>query len=318
MAGKKILVVFGATGNQGGSVVRSILSDPKTAAEYTVRAVTRDPSKPAAQELAALGAEVVAGDLDDEASLEKVIAGADSVFSVTNFWEKVSAEVEIKQGKNVADASKKAGVQHLIWSSLLNVTKLSGGKLDKVAHFDSKAEVEEYIRSIGIPASFFLPGFFMSNLPGKMVRPSPQTGAYTLALPIPTNSPIPLIDIESDTGKFVKGILLNREKVLGQRIYGATAYVTPTEIINEFKASKPQDSTGAVAVEIPGDVFKGFLAKTGAPPHIQEEMLQNMQLIPQFGYYGGASFDESHSILVDPLTTWKEYIAKTPVWAELK
>ena len=213
------------------------------------------------------------------------------------------------------------------------------GKLSQVHHFDSKAEVEEYIRSIGVPSTFFLPGFFMSNLPGKMVRPSPVTGAYTLALPIPTSSPMPLIDTETDTGKFVKGILLNREKALGKQILGATDYYTPTQIIETFKASKPIDSKDAVAVEIPGEVFKGFLGKTGAPPAIQEEMLQNMQLMgmSEFGYYGGASLAESHSvsllksmhssdlrlikfskILVDPLTTWQQYIAKSPVWAELK
>lgn len=163
-------------------------------------------------------------------------------------------------------------------------------------HFDSKAEVEQYIRDIGVPASFFLPGFFMSNIPGKMLRPSPVTGAYTLALPIPTTSPMPLIDTETDTGKFVKGILLNREKVLGKRILGAADYYTPTQIVDTFKASKPADSKDAVAVEIQGEVFKGFLAKTGAPPAIQEEMLQNMQLMPQFGYYGGESLAESHSV----------------------
>ena len=235
------------------------------------------------------------------------------MFAVTNFWESKSAAVEIQQGKNVADACKKVGVQHLIWSSLLNVTKrslsmfptnwriclhflVSGGKLSQVHHFDSKAEVEQYIRDIGVPASFFLPGFFMSNFPGKMLRPNPNNGAFTLALPMPTSSPIPLLDTESDTGKFVKGILLNREKTLGKQILGATDYYTPNQIVEIFKDSKPVDSVGAAAVEISGDMFKGFLAKTGAPAAIQEEMLQNMQLMPQFGYYGGASLAESHLV----------------------
>jgi hypothetical protein len=74
---------------------------------------------------------------------------------------------------------------------------------------------------------------------------------------------MPLIDTETDTGKFVKGILLNREKVLGKQILGATDYYTPTQIIETFKAAKPTDSKDAVAIEIPGEVFKGFLAKTG-------------------------------------------------------
>lgn len=320
MSDKKVLVVFGATGTQGGSVVKSILGDPKTAAEYSIRAVTRDASKPAAQKLAEAGCEVVTADLDNVASVEKAVTGAHTVFAVTNFWEKASAAIEIQQGKNVADASKKADVQFLIWSSLINVTKLSGGKLSQVHHFDSKAEVEEYIRSIGIPSSFFLPGFFMSNLPGKMIRPSPQTGAYTLAMPIPTTSHVPLLDTENDTGKFVKGMMLNQAKVEGKRILGATAYYEPARIIEEFKAAKPEDTKGAVAIEIPGEVFKGFLGKTGAPPAVQEEMLQNMQLMADggFGYFGGESLDFSLSILGEPATTWSQFLTRSPVWADLK
>jgi len=175
---------------------------------------------------------------------------------------------------------------------------VTGGELSEVHHFDSKAAVEDYIRSIGLPSSFFLPGFFMSNLPGKMLRPSPQTGAYTVALPIPTTSHIPLLDTETDTGKFVKGMLLNQSKVEGKRILGATAYYSPVQIIEQFKEVKPEDSKNAVAVELPGAVFKGFLSKTGMPPNLQEEMLQNMQLMADggFGYYGGESFDFSHSV----------------------
>ena len=217
------------------------------------------------------------------------------------------------------------------------MTSVTGGKLSEVRHFDSKATVEKYICSIGLPSSFFLPGFFMSNLPGKMIRPSPVTGAYTLAMPIPTTSHVPLLDTDTDTGKFTKGMLLNQKKVEGKRILGATAYYSPTQIIEEFKAVKPQDTEGAVTVEIPGAVFKGILGKASMPEKIHEEMLQNMQLMADggFGYYGGESLDFSHSvsfgislmkisdanemqILGEPLTTWKEFVAKTPVWAELK
>jgi uncharacterized protein YbjT (DUF2867 family) len=106
-----------------------------------------------------------------------------------------------------------------------------------VHHFDSKAEVEQYIRDIGVPSTFFLPGFFMSNLPGKMIRPSPVTGAYTLALPIPTTSPMPLIDTETDTGKFVKAIFLNGPKVFGKQILGATDYYTPAQVSRIHRAT---------------------------------------------------------------------------------
>ena len=183
-----------------------------------------------------------------------------------------------------------------MWSSLLNITELSKGKLANVKHFDSKAAIEAYIREIGIPASFFLPGFYMSNLPGKMLRQLPPNNAWTLGLPIPTSSPVPLLDTAEDTGKFVKGILLNREKALGKRIYGATAYYTVQEIVDQFKATFPEAGKDAKAVELPHGVFKGILAKAGTPEESAEELLQNMRLMNEYGYYGGASLDESHSV----------------------
>jgi len=318
MAAKKILVVFGATGGQGGSVVKSVLGDPKMKADWAVRGITRDVTKPSAKALEALGAETVAANLNDPATLKVALKGAYAVFAVTNYWESKSADVEVKQGKDIADAAKEAGVQHFVWSSLLNVTELSKGVLSKVHHFDSKAAVETYIREIGIPSTFFLPGFYMSNLPGGMFRQAPPANTWTLGLPIPTNSPVPLLDTEDDTGKFVKGILLNREKSLGKRIYGATDYLTLDEIVKEFKELYPEAGKDAKAVEVPHSVFKSILGKGGMPDEGQEELLQNMRLMSEFGYYGGASLDESHSVLVDKLTTWKEYMLKAKAFAELK
>jgi uncharacterized protein YbjT (DUF2867 family) len=102
----KLLVVFGATGNQGGSVIDAILRDPKTSSKFKLRGVTRDTSNPAAQRLAGKGVEMVAADFSDKASLSKAMTGAYAVFSVTNYWESMSAEVEVTQGKNVADVAK--------------------------------------------------------------------------------------------------------------------------------------------------------------------------------------------------------------------
>jgi uncharacterized protein YbjT (DUF2867 family) len=178
----------------------------------------------------------------------------------------------------------------------LNVTELSKGALTEVKHFDSKAAVEKYIRELGIPATFFLPGFFMSNLPGGIFRQAPPNNAWTLALPIPVNSPVPLFDTEDDAGKFVKGILLNREKALGKRIYCATDYYTVNEIVQQFKEQYPEAGKDAKAVELPHDVFKGIMEKSGRGGHVAEEMLQNMRLMSEFGYYGGADLTESHSV----------------------
>jgi len=318
MASKKILVVFGATGVQGGSVVKAVLGDPKMRESWTVRGITRDTSKPSAKALESMGAETVAADLNDPATLKEALKGAYATFAVTNYWESHSADVEMKQGKAMADAAKEAHVQHFVWSSLLNVTELSKGALSGVKHFDSKAHIEAYIREIGLPASFFLPGFYMSNVPGGMMRQLPPNNDWTLGLPIPISAPIPLLNTADDTGKFVKGILLNREKTLGMRVYGATAYYSVAEIVKEFQEVFPEAGKSAKAIELPHEVFKGALAKSGMPAEGQEELLQNMRLMSEFGYYGGAKLDESHSILVDKLTTWKEYMAKAKPFAELK
>ena len=189
----------------------------------------------------------------------------------------------------------------LLFVRLTNLSSVSGGALSKVHHFDSKADVEEYIRKIGVPATFFMPGFYMSNIPGKSFAPNPDNGTYRFALPIPANSPIPLFDTGSDTGKFVKAILLNREKCLGKNVLGATDYYTPDQIVEQFKEVKPKAGHGATYAELPPEAFKGFLAKTGMPEPVQEEMLQNMQLMPQFGYYGGASLKESQDVSFTPL-----------------
>ena len=146
-----------------------------------------------------------------------------------------------------------------------------------------------------------MPGFYMSNIPGKSFGPDQENGTYRLALAMPANSPIPLFDAGSDTGKFVKAILLNRENCLGKNILGATDYYTPEQIVEQFKEVKPKAGEGATFAELPPQVFKGFLAQQGMPEPVQEEMLQNMQLMPRFGYYGGASLKESHEVSFVPL-----------------
>ncbi|PVH71702.1 putative NmrA-like family domain-containing protein 1 [Cadophora sp. DSE1049] len=300
MAAKKVLVVFGATGVQGGSVVKAILGDSKMRENWTVRGVTRDVTKPSSKALESLGAETVAADLNNASTLQNALKGAYAVYAVTNYWESHSAEVEMKQGKAMADAAKEAGVQHFVWSSLMNISELSKGVLTKVLHFDSKAHIEQYIRGTGMPATYFMPGFYMSNIPGSSFRQ--VNGDWTFVMPIPSSTPIPLLNTADDVGKFVKGILLNREK-----------------IVKEFKEQFPEAGKTAKAVELPHQVYKDILGGKGMPPKAQDELLENMRLLSEFGYYGGDSLDESHSILVDKLTTWKEFMAtKAPAFADLK
>jgi uncharacterized protein YbjT (DUF2867 family) len=150
----KVIAVTGATGQQGSVVARHLLAQG-----WKVRALTRDPNKLAAQALAAAGAEIVPGDLDQRAELDAAFKGAYGVFSVQNFWlPNVGAEGEVRQGKAVAGAVKAAGIQHLVYSSVGAAHRGMGQ-----AHFASKYEIEQYIQALGLPATILRPVAFMDN-----------------------------------------------------------------------------------------------------------------------------------------------------------
>ena len=176
------------------------------------------------------------------------------------------------------------------------MNQLSGGKFPNVAHFDSKATVERYIRDLGIPATFFLPGFYMPNIPGGFLRQFPPNNDWTMALPIPDGTPIPLFDPAEDTGTFVKAILTHRDTVLGKQILAATDYYTPTQIVDTFKEVYPQAGQETTFLQLEKEQFKGALAQAGMPEKGREELYENMAFMPEYGYYGKASLNESLSV----------------------
>lgn len=166
----KIVLITGATGRQGGAVIRHML--PKG---WKLRALTRNEGSRVAQELARQGIEVVRGDLEDPASLEKAIGGVYGAYSVQDFWS-VGARREVQQGKNLADAAKRAGVSHFVYSSVGGAERNSG-----IRHWESKWEVEQHIRKLALPATILRPVGFMENyyvdqveigiLKGKLIDP---------------------------------------------------------------------------------------------------------------------------------------------------
>lgn len=209
---KKLVVVVGATGNQGGSVARRFLQDP----QYAVRGLTRDTSSPAAQELAALGAEVVAADLDDVKSLKTAFAAANVIFSVTNYWEpffrpdcrakaqelgitcrRYAYDVEVRQGKNIADAAatvvESLADNGFLASTLSNATKCSNGKFKDLYHFDAKADVfPDYVDAthpkLATKMSCIQTGFFTTShriLPDSYMKKVSQSLSYTPAPALP-------------------------------------------------------------------------------------------------------------------------------------
>lgn len=315
MAPSKILTVFGATGNQGGSVIANVLSNSRLSSEFKLRGITRDPSKPNAKKLTNQGVEMVSADMNDLDALKSAISGSYAVFAVTSYWETMSKETEVQQGKNIADVSKLAGVKHIIWASLPHVTKLTNGELSHVDHFDGKAEIEEYIESIkgesGMIASYWRPGLFMSNLKG-MIQPDQSTGVPTLKLPWNSEkTQVGLLDAVKDTGKFVAGFLLADPKsVDGFQVNGVSEWVTPKEIVETLRKTA---GTKVEFHEVSGEEYEGYL-----PPPIAKEMKENMLLVRDWSYFGKGTEKkqaESNKILGDmKLTTWDDFVKQNGPW----
>lgn len=196
---------------------------------------------------------------------------------------------------------------------------MSGGKFKAVAHFDSKATIEQYIRSIGIPASFFMPGYYMSNFDNTFMPSPEEPHAYTLALPMPPTTPVPMFDAADDTGKFVKAMAMKRDQILGKRILAATAYYKIEDVASTFAEVKPKAGKGAKFVTLDKDTYKGILAHVGLPAFAQEELYENMAFMNEFGYYKKQSLDESLAFLDgEKPTTLAEYFQKAPKFKDLE
>ncbi|MEV8532674.1 NmrA/HSCARG family protein [Streptomyces sp. NPDC051211] len=192
MTGKQILTVFGATGQQGGALVRAALAKGE-GGQFAVRAVTRNPRSDRARELTRLGAEVVQADMDDEESLTAAMEGAYGAFLMTDFWEDMSAEHEKAQAAALARAAGHAGVQHAIWSTLDDTREcipLDDDRMPtlqgsyKVPHFDAKAEADHYFTDAGVPTTFLRLTYFWENLLGAFAPQRAEDGAYELTYPM--------------------------------------------------------------------------------------------------------------------------------------
>ena len=205
MADPKSILVSGATGNQGGAVARELL-----ARGHRVRAMTRKPESENTRKLAALGAEVVAGDLDDEASLARALAGMWGAFAVQNTWE-AGVEEEEAQGKRFAKAARQAGVQHFVYSSVASAHRKTG-----IPHFENKWRIEETIRGLGFPTHVVLrPVFFMENFLSPWFKPGIDAGRLAIALK--PGTALQMIAV-GDIGKYGLWAFENPEKVNGRGI----------------------------------------------------------------------------------------------------
>ena len=224
MAQKKIIAVVGATGAQGGAVVRAILADK--GGPFTARALTRKPDAEKARALAGQGVEVVAADLDDPATLGPAFAGAHGAFCITNFWEHFSPERELEQAANQARAAKAAGLQHVIWSTLEDTRKwipLTDDRMPtlmgkyKVPHFDAKGEADQIFRDLGVPTTFLLTSFYWENLIHFGAGPQRMPdGSLAIVMPMGDRK-LPGIAVD-DIGKCAYAIFKRGREFIGKTV----------------------------------------------------------------------------------------------------
>ena len=261
MSDQKIIAVIGATGAQGGGLARAILA--AHGGPFAVRAITRNVDSDKARELADAGAEVVAGDLDDEASIERAFDGAHGAYCVTNFWEHFSPEKELAQAANLARAAKRADVRHAIWSTLEDTREwvaLDDQRMPtlmdkyKVPHFDAKGEANEFFTGDGVPTTFLLTSFYWDNF--IHFGMGPQKGPDgNLAIGFPMGDKrLPGIAVE-DIGKCALGIFEKGEELVGKSIGIAGEHLTGDEMAAAFTRVLEREVRYNA---VPPEVYRGF------------------------------------------------------------
>ena len=234
-----LITVFGATGAQGGGLARAILADPER--RFAVRAITRRPDSPAARALAAAGAEVVAADLDDRASLARAVDGAHGAFCVTNFWEHSSPEKELAQARAMASAAAAAGVRHVIWSTLEDTREFvaPGGAMPillgkyNVPHYDAKGEANHAFTEAGVPTTLLYTSFYWDNLIHLGMQPRRGAdGRLAFVLPM-GDARLPGIAAE-DIGPCAFAIFVRERELVGKSIGIAGEHLTGAQMAEQL------------------------------------------------------------------------------------
>jgi uncharacterized protein YbjT (DUF2867 family) len=308
MSDKKIIAVVGATGAQGGGLARAILNDKESG--FTVRALSRDVQGEKAKELAALGAEVVAADVDDLESLKKAFAGAHAAFCVTFFWAHLSAEKEKAEAAALAQAAKAAGVKHVIWSTLEDTRKLvplSDNRMPtllgeyKVPHFDAKGESDRLFRDLGVPTTCLLTSFYWDNFIffGLGPKKGPD-GVLAITFPM-GDKKLPGIAAE-DIGKCAYGVFKRGSEFVGKTVGIAGEHLTGAQMATAFTRALGQEVRYN---DVPPEVYRGF----GFPG--ADEMGNMFQFKRDFEEYYCGARSLAFSREVNPeLQTFDQWLAR--------
>jgi uncharacterized protein YbjT (DUF2867 family) len=308
MPEKKIIAVIGATGAQGGGMVRAIQADKS--GSFAARAITRNPNAEKAQALRAAGAEVVGADIDKPETLGKAFAGAYGAFCVTNFWEHFSAEREVTQARNMAQAAKDAGLQHVIWSTLEDTRKwvpLEDNRMPtlqgkyKVPHFDGKGEADQIFRDLGVPTTFLLTAFYWENL--IYFGMGPQRGPDgTLAITLPMDDKkLPSIAV-GDIGKAAYGIFKRGREFINKTVGIAGQHMTGAEMAGALTRALGQEVRYN---NVPPEVYRSF----GFPG--ADDLGNMFQFNRDFNEYFVGARDLGFTRTLNPeLQTFEQWLAK--------
>src|SRR5215204_5720722 len=261
MPERKIIAVVGATGAQGGGLMRAIQADRNRG--FAARAITRNPNSEKAQALREMGVEVVAADADRPETVNRAFAGAYGAFCLTNFWEHFSPERELAQARNMAQAAKSVGVEHVIWSTLEDTRKwvpLEDDRMPtlmgkyKVPHFDAKGEADQIFRDLGVPTTFLLTSFYWENL--ISFGAGPQRGPDgNLAIVFPLDDkPLPSIAVE-DIGKCAYGIFKREREFVNKTVGIAGEHIPGADMAAALTRALGQEIRYH---SVPPEVYRGL------------------------------------------------------------
>lgn len=304
----KTLAVFGATGQQGGSVIAHVLNDAELSQQYQIRAITRDTDSPKARAFAK-EVQVVYGDVQDRSSLATALQGVHTVFAMTTpaFGPDAFNE-EYNNAKTIADVAVEKGASYIIFSTLPSVRDISHGKYTAVTPFDAKAEAEKYIRTLPIRSAFYCPGSFMGNFHEGPMKPRRlPDGTYDIRAHVSPKTQFPLIDAAGDSGKFVGAMLAEPDTYAGKTLSCATRLYSLEEI-----AAIISQATGTTVVykQISNEDFRETV------PYMFELFVEVLNYYEEFGYFGPESarlIEEAVQTVKCKLSTYKEYLEAHPL-----
>ncbi|TGO31385.1 hypothetical protein BHYA_1336g00010 [Botrytis hyacinthi] len=278
----KTLAVFGATGQQGSSIIHHVLNDASLSQQYTIRGISHNTTSPASQRLAEK-VSLIYGDVSDPHSLRTALTNVHTVFMMTlPDFSPNAVEIEYHNGKTIVNIAIEMGVQYIIFSTLPHISAVSQGKYTHVTAFDAKAKIEQYIRSRAIKSSFISLGSFMQNFHAQDFL-APREAAHAswiLSRHVSSKMPFPLLDAVADAGKFVAAILAEPDRYQGNTFCAAAKIYTMEEIVAALSKSSGRN---IVYEQVSEDTFKSGLSFAA------EMFAEYFSFCEEFGYWGPES-----------------------------